>query len=351
MSTDLERVLRDGMERFTAALEMPTALARKAYQHRQKRRRAILMLAAAGTATIIGGTVALVAGGPGTSRPWTPAPGKPPGGVLTAAYVLDRAAFAAASSRQPVPKPGQYIFVSSVGTALAISVRPSPQVSPAWLTTERRWIWQSADGRKAGLLHDQLVRLEKLPWGPTPPPYPGRRAEWITLPAQLSCPSARQLTCHPTARGTYEFLTTLPTDPAHLRAWIYSHLDGEQPASEQAWTDIGDMLREMLVPPKLAAALFRVAATIPGATVVPHAADAGGRPGIAVARNIFEDKADAELIFDQHTYQFLGEREVLTSPVKGEGPAGTVVEAYAQFQATVVDHLPTNAPTGQGTTG
>ena len=92
------------------------------------------------------------------------------------------------------------------------------------------------------------------------------------------------------------------------------------------------MMVEMLVPPKLAAALFRVAATIPGATVVPHAADAAGRPGIAVARNVSEDKADAELIFNQHTYQFLGAREVLTSPVKGEGPAGTVIEAYAQLK-------------------
>jgi len=340
MSTDLERVLRDGMERFTTAVEMPTGLARKAYQHRQKRRRAILMLAAAGTATVIGGTVALVAGGPGTSRPWTQVPSKPPGGVLTAAYVLDRAAFAAASSRQPVPKPGQYIYVTSVDTGLAISARPLP--TSAWLTTKRRWIWRSADGRKAGLLHDQLVRLEKLPWGPTPPTYPGRQSEWITLPAQFS---------HPGARGTYGFLTTLPTDPAHLRAWIYSHPDGEQPANEQAWTDIGDMLREMLVPPKLAAALFRVAATIPGAAVVPHAADAAGRPGIAVARNVSEDKADAELIFDQHTYQLLGEREVLTSPVKGQGPTGTVVDVYAQLKVTVADHLPANAPSGQGTTG
>ncbi len=197
MSTDLERVLRDGMERFTTAVEMPTGLARKAYQHRQKRRRTILMLAAAGTATGIGGTAALVAGGPGTSRPWTPAPGKPPGGVLTAAYVLDRAAFAAASSRQPVPKPGQYIYVTSVGTGLSVSELPAPQVSPAWLTTTKRWIWKAADERQAGLLHDQLVRQEKLPWvqrRPTRAAAPnGSRchpARWRHGPATRRYPAA-----------------------------------------------------------------------------------------------------------------------------------------------------------------
>jgi hypothetical protein len=345
MSTDLERVLREGMERFTSDVEMPAGLARKAYRQRRKRRRAGLALVAGATAVAAGVAVAVVAGGPGASGPGgrepratVPWPGKPPHGVLTAAYVLGRAAYTAASSRQPVPRPGQYIYVSSVESALAIMPRPGDPTA-AWLATSKRWIWLSVDGRKPGLLHEQVLGPKKLPWGPPPPAFTGSRDEWDPLSALSS------------ERGTYTFLTTLPTDPVLLRAWIYGHLNGQQPADEQAWTDIGDMLRETLVPPRLAAALFQVAATIPGATVVPHASDAAGRPGIAVARTVSELKASAELIFGRHTYQLLGERMVLTSPVKGQGPPGTVIEATAQLSATVADHLPGNVPTGSPAAG
>jgi hypothetical protein len=42
------------------------------------------------------------------------------------------------------------------------------------------------------------------------------------------------------------------------------------------------MLRDLLVPPKLAAALFQVLATIPGVRVVTNVTSATGRPGVAV---------------------------------------------------------------------
>jgi hypothetical protein len=123
-----------------------------------------------------------------------------------------------------------------------------------------------------------------------------------------------------------------------LRAWLYQHPDGQNQADAQAWTDIGDMLREMLVPPKLAAALFRVAGTIPGATLVPHATNAVGRAGVAVSRS------GMELIFDPQTYQLIGEGGVLTKATPGVGPAGTVIASTAQLKETVVDHLPKIPP-------
>src|SRR5215472_6988273 len=86
--------------------------------------------------------------------------------------------------------------------------------------------------------------------------------------------------------------------------------------------------------------MFRLAATIPGAWVVPHATDAAGRTGIAVARYQRNLKADVELIFNPHTYQLLGERQALAKPVKGQGPAGTVVESTAQLRVQVTSHLP-----------
>ncbi len=178
---------------------------------------------------------------------------------------------------------------------------------------------------------DRGPRERQAALGPGSPADSGDPVGWISLPA-TSCPGAAP------ARSTYEFLASLPTDPGRLRAWLYRHPDGQNPSDAQAWTDIGDMLREMLVPPKLAAALYRVAATVPGATVVPRATNAVGRAGVAVSRS------GAELIFDPKTYQLIGEGAVLTKPVAGQGPAGTVVASTAQLQEAVVDRLPDVSP-------
>ncbi len=226
----------------------------------------------------------------------------------------------------PTPRPGQFIYVTSVTTYLELSGAPTG--IQAWLYKTGRQIWQSVDGQQAGMLEIVQDDNQKLPWGPTPPVVTGNRTSWSSLPAS-SCPGAAP------QRGSYTFLTTLPTDPRLLRAWIYQHPDdGGAKSDEQVWTGIGDMLREMLVPPKLAAALFQVAATIPGAAVVPHAANAVGLRGVAVSLS------GAELIFDPRTYQLIGEGAVLTKPVAGQGPAGTVVASTAQLQARVVSRLP-----------
>jgi len=293
-----------------------------------------VLLGAAAAAAAAALTVSLLPGPaahqarPGTSSPAAGPRASLPA-VLTAAYVLNHAASAAAASSQPVPRPGQFIYVSSVTTDLSMEVGQSGTKS--WLYKTSRQIWQSVDGRQAGLLQIVDRGNVKLPWGPVPPADTGNPVGWTSLPPN-TCPGAAP------AQGTYAFLATLPTDPDRLRAWIYGHANGENPADAQAWTDIGDMLREMLVPPKLAGALFRVAATIPGATVVPHATNAVGRVGVAVSRS------GAELIFDPKTYQLIGEGAVLTKAVPGQGPAGTVTSSTAQVQEKVVDRLPDVPP-------
>ncbi|HEU5385330.1 MAG TPA: CU044_5270 family protein [Streptosporangiaceae bacterium] len=264
-------------------------------------------------------------GSPGPRGPQTSSPA-----VLTAAYVLNQAASAAAASSRPVPRPGQFIYVASVTTYVSSEVLQSGK-EKSWLYRTKRQIWQSVDGQRAGLLQMVDRGNVKLPWGPVPPADSGQTADWTSLPAN-SCPGAAP------AHGTYAFLASLPTNPSSLRAWLYQHPDGKNQADAQAWTDIGDMLREMLVPPKLAAALFRVAGTIPGATVVPHATNAVGRTGVAVSRS------GMELIFDPQTYQLIGEGGVLTKATPGVGPAGTVIASTAQLKETVVDHLPKIPP-------
>ncbi|MFD8815827.1 hypothetical protein ACFV23_31150 [Streptomyces sp. NPDC059627] len=60
------------------------------------------------------------------------------------------------------------------------------------------------------------------------------------------------------------------------------------------------------MPPKVSAALYRAAATIPGVEVVHDATDLTGREGVAITRTTREQKA--QLIFDEKTLAFLGER-------------------------------------------
>ena len=299
-----------------------------ATDRRSVRRPARWLRPALVTGTVAAAAIALVVSllpGGGTAR--RPGPARHSSGTtaLTVADVLNRAASAAAATRQPVPRPDQFIYVTSVTMYTSSEISKAGEKS--WLYQTSRQIWQSADGLRTGMLQIVQRPNKKLPWGPTPPPISGNPADWIALSA-LSCPGAAP------SRGTYTFLASLPTDPAQLRGWIYRHPDGQNPPDAQAWADIGDMLREMLVPSKLAAALFRVTATVPGATVVPHAANAIGQAGVAVSRS------GSELIFDPRTYQLIGERSVLTHPVAGMGPAGTVVASTAQLREAVVSSLP-----------
>lgn len=212
-----------------------------------------MLIAAVGTAAAAGLIVGLLGVSPPGAKDGT--------GQLTAKYVLDRAARAAAS--RPVPRPGQYIYVKSISSG----------------TTFEFW-----EPTRAG--HPALSHI-------TPPITPG--TAWIQDDAySCSTPS------HP-FYGSYQWMLTLPTDIGALRAWVYAHPDGQNPPDEQAWNDVTDMLKTGLVPPRIAVALFRVLGTIPGLTVVPHARDALGRAGIGVSAH------GDEIILDADSYQMLGD--------------------------------------------
>ncbi|MBO0774855.1 MAG: CU044_5270 family protein [Actinobacteria bacterium] len=291
-----------------------------AWRAGRRRRRAAIITPAVAIAAAL--TAGLLTGLPGRGSSYSPA-----------AYALERAARAAAQPGQPVPHPGQYILATSAGTSM------TDTDSGSWLTVERRRIWWPVDARKPGVERYDAVRNEPFPWS-GPAPARGLGASWLPVPPQ-GCPGA------PPARFTYQFLAALPTSPARLRAWIYGHSNGGQNAGSQAWTDITDLLETTLTPPRLTAALLRVAATIPGATVVRHATDAAGRAGIAVTRRVQGSTEDSELVFSARTYRLLGGRTALTVPEKGVGPPGTVVGGWALLNKIVVSHLPRH-PQGLG---
>jgi hypothetical protein len=80
MNTDVEELLREGMERFTTGVQAPTGLARTAVRLR-RRRRAIRAAAACGTAAVVAVVViavtSLAVGAPARSGPGLPRPVRP----------------------------------------------------------------------------------------------------------------------------------------------------------------------------------------------------------------------------------------------------------------------------------
>ena len=119
MNTDVEELLRDGMERFTAGVQAPAGLARTASKlHR--RRLAVRAAVACGTAAVTAAAVIAVAAGAGGPAQTGPAVSQ----AHTAAYVISRVEKALA---------GQHLVLHGrtsrrLGTEQLLDVRPPEPV-------------------------------------------------------------------------------------------------------------------------------------------------------------------------------------------------------------------------------
>jgi hypothetical protein len=157
---------------------------------------------------------------------------------------------------------------------------------------------------------------ERTPISPFPVTSDGKvdRHPMGNLRFNFTCPSEGHL-----GDASYRLLQSIPTQPDALLAYLKA---GKKWTNDDPPTEIGDMIRETIMPPALAAALYRLAATLPGATLVPHATNAVGRAGIGImwtsktAKQVYKN----EWIFDRTTLQFIGERifNPKTGQVTGE---------------------------------
>ncbi|WP_433347362.1 CU044_5270 family protein [Micromonospora sp. CA-111912] len=128
----------------------------------------------------------------------------------------------------------------------------------------------------------------------------------------------------------------LPTDPEALLRHVYAVVEPQdQPRDYAAFDFIGEALRESLLPPAVNAALYRAAAKIPGAVLVPESVDAAGRTGVAVGRTD-EFGTRTEWIFDRTSFEYLGERSYLVRDNQ-TGKAGMLTATTAVLNRAVVD--------------
>jgi hypothetical protein len=256
---------------------------RRPTPQRRRVRRPLLAALGAGAALAAAAATALVlvlSGG-------QPAPASP-----AAVELLAKVANVAA--RQPVPavSNGEFMYVrSDVSYAVYNNGSQKPTIEPL----HERQIWQPvADICDWGLVIEDGQRTSLAPSPDSGPSL------------SVKCGQGNL------DDATYRLLQSLPTDPRALLDQIYSfdqqNGEGQALGSDgEAFVKIGDLIRETIVPPSTAAALYRAAALIPGVTLIDRVANVEGRPGIAIAWTNSQERY--EWIFDPATLQYLGERD------------------------------------------
>jgi len=265
--------------------------------------------AVAVTAALVVSVVGPGATGPGAKIAASPGPsaagvGSPSvGAVGPAVVLLDKIADAA--ERQPAQQVanGEFMYIRSEDAYPVDTITDGHETSVMQKPYERQVWLPVASSCVAGLLIEQGSST------PLGDPYPG------CGPGNLAGP-------------TYRLLQSLPTNPRALLNLIYAQTKGEGPSpNAEAFTTIGDLIRESIVPPQTAAALYRAAALIPGVTFINNVPDAVGRPGVAVAWRTGGHDVDA-WIFDPSTLQYMGERDYNTATGTVNGESAVLQRAF-----------------------
>lgn len=300
---------------------------------RRTRRRVFVRLGVAGglaAAAVAAGVAVSVGSGPGSPQ----SPVVLPSAVAPAAVMQTLGHAADAALRQPElhPRPGQFLVFRSQEREEVDS--SSDQGSTRYLSNVRRTVWRPVAGPDTkGVLEEEGLPPTAFPGTPIPPE--ARKEQGKRGPERLADYDGRA----DYLRNDYAYVSRLPTDTAGMRQHLYIGLKNDENSIVQAWQRVGGLLAEAYMPAAQRAALFRAAATIPGAEAVASAKDAAGREGVAVALTDGEGSRQ-EYIFDRHTHVYLGARTVVVDAAKAGAPKGTVTESTAQLSVQVSDTAP-----------
>lgn len=267
---------------------------------RPPRTRARLVALGALTVAIVAGTIISQNVG-GTDRRGNPQPvfpGIASGPVANAADVLNRAA-AAAETDPGTPRPDQWIFTEDKQRFPAIGTRVITPKTP--LVNFDSANWHRVDGK-------QYAELQKKPFGDGKLRIVdianGGLAGW---------------------KHDYPTLATMPTDPNRLADWVLAKDRFKVSAEKRASTlseDYAAILRDGVAPPKAEAAIFRALTLLPGVTLKKDTVDLAGRKAVAVGL-VRDNYLQQEILLDQKTYRYLGERTIAIKDHTDRGLDGT----------------------------
>ncbi len=294
-----------------------------AERRRPRRRTLVVSVAGLGLAAVAAVAVFL-----GVGRGGQPA--------ATAATVLHRAA---AVARAQVPlrplAPGEYLYVKSVNEYLSAGIFEDGRSFSALVPAVRE-IWRGPDGGRILQTYGTPIFLTARD-----------RETWVAAgrPSLAGAVDGTDDGKLDTTFGPGELPPPdLPTDPAALFARLRHDAEGYgNGLYTEMFTLVGDGLRETMATPEQRAALFEVAARIPGVELLGDLTDRAGRAGVAVAMSDEVTRIRSELIFDPRTSALLGEEEVVLEGNSFGYPAGTVI-GYVTYLATAVVDSPRERP-------
>jgi hypothetical protein len=308
------------VRRAREALERRAAGDAPARARRPRRRRTLAVTGAVAVAVAIGAVVGLDSGGVHRD--------------LTAAQALERVARVAASqpAERTLVRPGQYWYVRSRTAFMTTEIRSRVSYSAITPSIREIWLGRSGGGRlnEHGSMPIFLGPRDKQRW--VSAGRPDLRRDNVT-----SLGGSPAIVAFGSRSLTFTQLRRLPTGPAALYRRIKAAAGEAGPGpSQEAFTVIGDLLREAPVPPRIRAALYRAAGRIHGVRLVGEVRDPVGRTGLAIALTANDTRR--ELIFDPKTSALLAEREVLIHRVKWiDAPAGATIGSSTYLKSGVVD--------------
>ena len=281
-----------------------SGLAPAPHRRRRPRRKTVIAIAAAGLAIAIAIPIALPGGVTGGADP-------------AAAAVLHRVALRAATQpTEPLPGPGQYLYTRSKSFSTHLYV----------VGDGNTFLFRQPSSGESWIAPDGSGRLLDIS-GAVTFPTEKDRATWVAAGSpdlyenltedELFDPGELYIADH----------ADLPSDPEELLELIERReVIGGPSGDWETFAIIGDLLRETSLQPKVRAALYQIAAELPGVELVGRVMDGAGRQGVAVAYRHEDSDAPSrlELIFDPMTAELLGENEVLvadsTVDVESGGP-------------------------------
>jgi hypothetical protein len=227
------------------------------------------------------------------------------------------------AARQPAPvvRDSDFTYIRSEVAYEVDSISNGHETTSMEKLHERQIWLPVANVCATGLLIEQGERTPISPF-PVVNGKVDRHPPQGTPMPNVTCPSEGHL-----GDTTYRLLQSIPTQPDALLAYLKA---GKKWTNDDPPTEIGDMIRETIMPPALAAALYRLAATLPGATLVPHATNVAGRAGIGImwtsktARQVYKN----EWIFDQTTLRFIGEKTYDPGTGRLTGESAIIQQAF-----------------------
>lgn len=286
---------------------------------------AVAAVALLGGAMLTGGTQAGRHGRTGASGSAGAAgPTFPAGRPVDAADLLNRASVAAEYTALTV-QPGQYIYTAGLARSPeseqgSAGAQEPENVTPPFAVDK--------NGKK------DTAPATEMPTSTCGAPAAGQSAEqyrsWVSADGSKQgkdispghggtvCVNTLPTNADPSfAAPTYEYLTTLPTDPDALltmfRKAAQARADqkpGQQDLIDSyMFEDMSQLLYTGVLPGKLAAAIYTDLGRLKGVSLVRNATDASGRHGMGVAMaDPLPGGFRTTLIFDLTSYEYLGER-------------------------------------------